>query len=71
MIYAIDKKQTYDSVITEKENACKEWNCIISMFLTSFNGYFVFGYACIVYIRRKTAVWLFLTFFEKRSGFFW
>jgi len=29
----------YDSVIMVKENASKEWNCIISMFLTSFNVY--------------------------------
>ena len=31
MIDVIDKKQKYDSVITGKENASKEWNCIISM----------------------------------------
>jgi len=46
MIDVIDKKQMYDIVITGKENASKEWNCTISMFLTSFNVYFVFGYAC-------------------------
>jgi len=34
------------SVITGKENASKDWNCIILMFPTSFNIYFVFGYAC-------------------------
>ena len=50
----------YDSVIMGKENASKEWNCIISMFLTSFNVYFVFGYACIMCICRKTTIWLFL-----------
>jgi len=33
----IDKKQMHDSVITGKVNAFKEWNCIVSMFLTSFN----------------------------------
>jgi len=27
------KKQMYNSVITGKENASKDWNCIISMFL--------------------------------------
>ena len=35
----------YSSVITGKENASNIWNCIISMFLTSFIIYFVFGYA--------------------------
>jgi len=71
MINAIDKKQMYDSVIIGKENASKEWDCTISMFLTSFNVYFVFGYACIMCICRKTAIWLFLAFFGTRSGFFW
>jgi len=45
MIDFIDKKQMHDSVITGKVNAFKEWNCIVSMFLTSFNVWFVFGYA--------------------------
>jgi len=31
MINVIDKKQMYDSVIMGKENASKEWNCIISV----------------------------------------
>jgi len=44
IISVIDKKQMYDNVIMGKENASKEWNCIISMFLTSFNVYFVFGF---------------------------
>ena len=35
----------YVSVITGKENVSKGWNCIISMFLTSFIIYFVFDYA--------------------------
>jgi len=30
------------------------------MFLTSFNVYFVFGYACFMCICLKTAIWLFL-----------
>jgi len=60
MINVIDKKQMYDSVIVGKENASKEWNCIISMFLTSFNVYFVFGYACIMCLWCKTAIWLVL-----------
>jgi len=59
MINVIDKKQMYDSVIIGKENASKEWNCIISMFLTSFNVYFVFGYAYIMCICHKTAICFF------------
>jgi len=50
----------YDSVITGKENDSKDWNCIISMFLTSFNIWFVRGYACFLCIYLKTAIWLFL-----------
>jgi len=34
------KKDIYDSVFTGKENASKNWSCIISMFLMSFNIYF-------------------------------
>ena len=40
----------YDSVITGNENASNDWNCIISMFLTSFNVCFVFVYACFMCI---------------------
>jgi len=40
----------HDSVIMGKENASKEWNCIIPMFLMSFNVYFVFGCAYFVYM---------------------
>jgi len=46
MIDVTNKKQMYDSVITGNQNASKDLNCIISMFLTSFNAYFVFGYVC-------------------------
>jgi len=46
-------------LITGKENLSKEWNCITSMFLTSFNVYFVFGYAYFMCICLKTAIWLF------------
>ena len=49
----------YESFIMGKENASKEWDCIMSMFLTSFNVYFVFGYACIMCICLKTAIWIF------------
>jgi len=60
MINFIDKKQMYDSVTTEKENASKERNYIISLFLTSFNVYFAFAYACFMCICPKTPLWLFL-----------
>jgi len=40
MFDVFNKKQIYDSVFTGQENASKNWNCIISMFLTSFNIYF-------------------------------
>ena len=53
-----------------KENASKYWNCIISMFLASFNVYFVFGIACFMCICLKTAIWLFLPFWVTSSGFF-
>jgi len=56
MINFIDKKRMYNSVIMGKENASKEWNYIIAMFLTSFNVYFVFGYACFMCICLKTAI---------------
>jgi len=71
MINVIGKKRTYENVITGKENASKEWNCIISMFLTSFDVYFVFGYACVMCIRRKTAIWLFWLFLEHGLAFWW
>jgi len=62
MIDGIDKKQTYHNIITGKENASKEWNCIASMFLTGFNVYFVFGYAYFLCICLETAISLFLAF---------
>jgi len=62
----------YHNVITWKENVSKEWNCITSMFLTSFNVYFVFGYAYFMCICLKTAIWLFLgqgmAFLMKTGG---
>jgi len=39
------------------------------MFLTNFNNYFVFDYACFMRICLKTGIWLFLAFFGTRSGF--
>jgi len=66
MFNLINKKQMYDSVISRKESASKEWNCIISMFPTTFNIHFVFGYACFMCICLETAIWL----FWASSGFF-
>jgi len=60
------KKQMHDSVITEKEYDSKDWTCAISMFLTSFNVYFVCGYACFMCASK-----LLSGFFETRYGFFW
>jgi len=58
MINIIEKKQMYDSVIMGKDNASKERNCIISLFLMNCKAYFVFGYACTMCICRQTAIWL-------------
>jgi len=54
MFDVFNKKQMYNSVITWKQNASKDCNCIISMFLMSFNIHFVFGYACFmcIYVLR-------------------
>jgi len=60
MIDAIDKKQMHDSAIMGKDNASKEWTCIVPMFLTSFNVYFVFRFAYFKCICLQTAIWLFL-----------
>jgi len=38
---------------------------LISMFLTGFNVYSVFAYACFMCICLKTAIWLFLTFLAQ------
>jgi len=40
------------------------------MFLLSFNICFVFANACFMCICLKTAIWLILALFGKRSGFF-
>jgi len=59
MLNSVNKKQMYDSVIKRKENASKDWNCIISIFPTSSNIHFAFGYACFMCICLMTAIWLF------------
>jgi len=54
-------KQQYNSVFTGKENASKNWNCILSMFLTSFNIYFclVMHVLCVAHVS------------ELLTGLFW
>jgi len=69
MIDVVDKKRIFDSAITGKDNASKDWNCITSVFLTSFNVYFVFGYAYFMCICLKIAIWLFLTFLGQDLAF--
>jgi len=63
MINVIDKKQMHDSVNMGNEYASKDWTCVISMFLTSFNHlinvYFECGCACFMCICLKIAIWLF------------
>jgi len=56
MFDVFDKKQMYDSVITGKENASKDRNYVILMFLMSVNIYFVFGNACFMYIMYHNHV---------------
>jgi len=70
MLDIFNNKKMYVTVSTVKENASEDWNCITTMFLTSFNNYFVFGYACCICACFMTAVWLFLFFWGTRSGFF-
>jgi len=60
MIDVIDKKKMYHNVITGKENVSTECNCVTSMFLTSFNVYFVFAYAYFMCICLTIAIWSFL-----------
>jgi len=43
------EKQIHDTVFTGKVNASTELNCIVSMFLTSFDVCFMFGYAYIMF----------------------
>ena len=52
-----------------KENASEGWN-ITFMFLTSFNIYFVFGYACFIFVCFMTAIWSFPTSLELGLAFF-
>ena len=53
----------YSSVFTGKENASEDRNCIVSMFLTSFNIYFclVMHVLCVDYVLGLLSglFWLF------------
>ena len=49
----------HHSVATGKEYASEDWTSVMSMFLTSFNAYFVCGCACFMCICLKTVIWLF------------
>jgi len=62
-VYLLGKK-------LENASEDQDGNCVISMCLMSFNINFMFGYACFMRISLKTAVWLFLTSFGTRPGFF-
>jgi len=68
MLDAFNKQQMYNNVITGKQNASEDWNCITSMFLTSFNIYFACGYACLTCICLNTAIW---PLWEKTWLFWW
>ena len=70
MLDIFNNKKMYVTVSTVKENASEDWNCITTMFLTSFNNYFVFGYACCICACFMTAVWLFLFFGGLGPDFF-
>jgi len=55
-IHVFDKKQMYDSAITGKKYASRDWTCVISMFLTRLNVYFVCGCACFMRVCLKPAI---------------
>jgi len=55
----------YDSVFTGKEIAYKNLNCILSMFLTSFNIYCIFVWLCMSYCMCS------LNVLELLYGLFW
>ena len=71
MIDVSDKKQMHDRLIRGKENASKDWSCIISMCLMSFNVYFVFGlYVSCVY-ALKLLFGFFWLFWGQGLAFCW
>ena len=59
----------HDSVITGKEYASKDWTCVISMFLTSFNVHCIL--CVVVHVLCVYASKLLSGFFGTSSGFFW
>jgi len=70
MIDVIDKKQMYDSVLTRKENASEDWNCIISIFLMSQFCAWLCVYLYVYVLKLLSgSFWLFLgqglPFFRK------
>ena len=48
MFDVFNKRQMYDNVIMGKENASRDWNCIISMFLRRFNVCYICS--CMFYV---------------------
>jgi len=70
LVDVFNKKQMYESVITGK-NASKDWNCIISMFLTSLMSVLclVIHFSCMICL--KTTLCFFLLFWDKVWLFWW
>jgi len=48
----------------------EEWNCIITVFLTNFNVYFVFVYACFFVYALKLLSGFFYHFLVQGLAFF-
>jgi len=59
-----DIKTTVRQCICGERKCFKNWNCMLSMFLTSFNIYFSLEPICL-----RTAIWYILACFETRFGF--
>ena len=70
IIDVVDKKQMYDSVITGKENASKEWNCIISYYIDE-SWQVAMSVLCLIrHILCVNALKLLSSFFGTKSDFF-
>jgi len=54
MLDVFNKKQMYVSVITGKENASEDWNCITTMLLTSVT--FILCLHCFIFVWFMTAI---------------
>jgi len=59
MIDVIDKKENARQCNYGNEYASKDWTCVISMVLTSFNVYFVCVCPCFMCICLNSVTWLF------------